>query len=170
MLLLSLSQPLSRDVADRRLSAAVAPVPRARRRRRPPDRRLLRVRAGRAAAQVPPLPGMNCIKIGLPEKSILGDHFQENMTSQRPFLLLRIIFPGRPIFIQFIPGTKSCPLFRTCGGRSRTWGSRCLRRRLLESVQQFHFGSQFAYRHFNLQIGTYMRRTVIPYLKLILNT
>ena len=25
------------------------------------------------------------------------------MTSQRPFLLLRISFPGRPIFIQFIP-------------------------------------------------------------------
>ena len=30
-------------------------------------------------------------------------HFQENGTSQRPFLLLRINFPGRPIFIQFIP-------------------------------------------------------------------
>ena len=26
------------------------------------------------------------------------------MSSQRPFLLLRISFPGRPIFIQFIPG------------------------------------------------------------------
>ena len=85
LLLLSLSQPLSRDVADRRLSAAVAPVPRARRRRRPPDRRLLRVRAGRAAAQVPPLPGTNSIKIGLPGKWILGDYFQENMTSRRPF-------------------------------------------------------------------------------------
>ena len=25
------------------------------------------------------------------------------MTSRRPFLLLRISFPGRPIFIQFVP-------------------------------------------------------------------
>ena len=47
--------------------------------------------------------GGNCIKIGLPGKSILGDYFQENRTSQSPFLLLRISFPGRPIFIQFIP-------------------------------------------------------------------
>ena len=47
---------------------------------------------------------MNCISIGLPGKSILGDYFQENRTSPRPFLLLRISFPGRPIFIQFIPG------------------------------------------------------------------
>ena len=36
-------------------------------------------------------------KIGLPGKSILGDYFQENMTSRRPFLLPRISFPGRPI-------------------------------------------------------------------------
>ena len=43
-------------------------------------------------------------KIGLPLKSILRDYFQENRTSQRPFLLLRISFPGRPIFRQFIPG------------------------------------------------------------------
>ena len=47
--------------------------------------------------------GGNCIKIGLPGKSILGDYVQENGTSRRPFLLLRISFPGRPIFIQFIP-------------------------------------------------------------------
>ena len=47
---------------------------------------------------------MNCAKIGLPGKSIVGDYFQENRTSQRPFLLVRISFPGRPIFIQFIPG------------------------------------------------------------------
>ena len=38
--------------------------------------------------------GMNCIKIGLPGKSILRDYFQENMTSPRPFFLLRISFPG----------------------------------------------------------------------------
>ena len=31
-------------------------------------------------------------------------YFQENGTSRRPFLLLRISFPGRPIFIQFVPG------------------------------------------------------------------
>ena len=48
-------------------------------------------------------PGGNCIKIGLPGKSILGDYFQANVTSQRPFLLVRISFPGRPIFIQFVP-------------------------------------------------------------------
>ena len=46
---------------------------------------------------------MNCIQIGLPGKLILGDYFQENRTSQRPFLLLGITFPGRPIFIQFVP-------------------------------------------------------------------
>ena len=48
--------------------------------------------------------GMNCIKIGLPGNLILGYYFQENRTSQRPFLLLRIIFPGRLIFIQLSPG------------------------------------------------------------------
>ena len=45
---------------------------------------------------------------------------------------------------------------------------------VLESVQQSHFGSQFSFRHFILQIeikiGAQMRRTVIPYLKPILNT
>ena len=30
--------------------------------------------------------GTNCIKIGLPGKSILRDYFQENRTSQRPVL------------------------------------------------------------------------------------
>ena len=49
------------------------------------------------------IPGGNCIKIGLPGKSILGDYFLENRTSQRPFLLLRISFPGRPIFLQSVP-------------------------------------------------------------------
>ena len=47
-------------------------------------------------------PGMNCIKIGLPGKSILRDYFQENRISRRK-LLLRINFPGRPIFIQLPP-------------------------------------------------------------------
>ena len=55
-------------------------------------------RAAEAAA------GTNCIKIVLPGKSIRGDYFQENVTSRRPFLLLRISFPGRLIFIQFVPG------------------------------------------------------------------
>ena len=50
--------------------------------------------------------GMNCIKIGLPGKSILGDYFQENKTFQRPFLLLRISFPGRPIFKQLPSGPR----------------------------------------------------------------
>ena len=44
----------------------------------------------------------------------------------------------------------------------------------LESVQWSHFGSLFAFWHFNLQIeiqiGAQMRRTVIPYLKPIMNT
>ena len=61
----------------------------------------------RAALEAAALPGTNCIKIGLPEKSILGDYFQENMTSRRPFLLLRISFPGRPIFIQ-LPLGMNC--------------------------------------------------------------
>ena len=30
--------------------------------------------------------GANCIKMGLPGKSILGNYFQENRTSRRPFL------------------------------------------------------------------------------------
>ena len=45
-----------------------------------------------------------CVKVGLPGKSILGDYFQDNRTSRRPFLSVRISFPGRPIFIQFVPG------------------------------------------------------------------
>ena len=49
------------------------------------------------------VPGGNCIKIGLPGKSILGYYFQENGTSQRPFLLLKISFPERHIFIQLPP-------------------------------------------------------------------
>ena len=44
----------------------------------------------------------------------------------------------------------------------------------LESDQQSHFGSQFAFMHFNLkiemQIGTQIRGNVIPCLKPILNT
>ena len=62
------------------------------------DRRVGREGDGRARGQS----GGNYIKIGLPGKSILGDYFQENRTSQRPFLLLRISYPRRPIFIQFI--------------------------------------------------------------------
>ena len=54
--------------------------------------------------------GMNCIKIGLPGNLILGYYFQENRTSQRPFLLQRISFPGRPIFIQLPPGGRRGPL------------------------------------------------------------
>ena len=44
----------------------------------------------------------------------------------------------------------------------------------LGSVQQSYFGSQFAFRHFDLQIdmqiGAQMKRTVIPHLKPNLNT
>ena len=54
---------------------------------------------------LPPRPssGGNCIKMGLLGKLILRDYFQESRTSQRPILLLKICFPGRPIFIQFVP-------------------------------------------------------------------
>ena len=61
---------------------------------------------------------MNCIKIGLPGKSILGDYFQENRTSRRHFLLLRISFPGRPSFIQFVPelrGARNCEMDSALG-------------------------------------------------------
>ena len=69
---------------------------------------LLVRRGGRACPRLQPKhrclrPGMNYIKIGLPGKLILGDYFEENMTSQRPFLFLRISFQGRPIFIQLPP-------------------------------------------------------------------
>ena len=57
-------------------------------------------------------PGGNCIEIGLPGKSILGDYLQENRTSRRPLLLLRISFTGRSIFIQLVPAQKN-PLRRT---------------------------------------------------------
>ena len=59
-----------------------------------------------ADGEGPTTSGMNCIKIGLPRKLILGDYSQENRTSRRPFLLLRITFPGRPIFIQPAGGAK----------------------------------------------------------------
>ena len=48
-----------------------------------------------------PAAGANCIKIGLPENRF--SYFQENRASRRPLILLRISFPGRPIFIQFVP-------------------------------------------------------------------
>ena len=55
-------------------------------------------------------------KIGLPGKSILRDYFQENRTSQRPFLVLRIRFLGWPMFIQFIPAAAASH----CRRRRRT--------------------------------------------------
>ena len=60
-------------------------------------------RRGRAQVRVGP-PGGKCITMGLPGKLILRDFFQENETSRRPFLLLGISFPKRPIFIQLPPG------------------------------------------------------------------
>ena len=60
-------------------------------------------------------------KICLPGKSILRDYFQENMTSRRPFLLLRISLPGRHIFIQLPPDRDSlnldCHLCAGCAPR-----------------------------------------------------
>ena len=55
-------------------------------------------------------------KTGLPGKSILGDYFKENRTSRRPFLLLRISFPGRPIFIQLPPVRRECKRQRRAAG------------------------------------------------------
>ena len=55
---------------------------------------------------------MNCIKIGLPGKSILGDYFQENMSSRRPLLLLRISFPGRPILYNCLQVSGLLPMRR----------------------------------------------------------
>ena len=68
--------------------------------------------------------GANCIRIGLPGKLILGDYFQENRSSGRPFLLLRISFPGRPIFIQFIPGEEGRGDYRSI------WCRRCKERQI----------------------------------------
>ena len=56
-------------------------------------------------------------KIGLPGKSILRDHFRENRTFRRLFLLLRISFPGRPISIQLPPGAAT----------ARAAGTTCVR-------------------------------------------
>ena len=47
---------------------------------------------------------------------ILEDYFQENMSSRRPSLLLKISFPGRPIFIQFVPAVALLP--GKCGASS----------------------------------------------------
>ena len=41
------------------------------------------------------------------------------MTSGRPFLLLRISFPGRPIFIQLFPGARGGGDVGGGGGRGR---------------------------------------------------
>ena len=73
--------------------------------------------------------GGNCIKISFPGKSILRDYFQQNGTSQRPFLFLRISFPGRPISIQFIPAVgRWGPPWSRASARSAppsrpTWGN-----------------------------------------------
>ena len=103
---------------------------------RPQGRQLL---AGRGPPQLPrPVqaalphhhtrPGKNCIKIDLSGKSILVEYFQEIRTSRRPFLLLRISFPARPIFIQLPPGHErgqlSVLLFRRDGRLHATTGSR----------------------------------------------
>ena len=54
-------------------------------------------------------------KIGLPGKLIFRYYFPKNMTSRRPFLLLRISFPGRPIFIQ-LPSESKPATFNDCDG------------------------------------------------------
>ena len=48
-------------------------------------------------------PVVQLYKIGLPQKLILRQYFQENRNSRRCFLVLRISFPGRPVFIQLVP-------------------------------------------------------------------
>ena len=49
------------------------------------NRTRLRPQRGRFPADEAVDPGGNCIKISLPGKTILGDSFQEKMTSQRPW-------------------------------------------------------------------------------------
>ena len=60
------------------------------------------------------------------------------------------------------------------GGFSSAALSSSLGLPLLECVQQSHFGSEFAFRHFNLiiemQIGAQVRRIGILHLKNIWNT
>ena len=51
--------------------------------------------------------GGNCMKIGLPGKLILGYYYQENRTSQRPFLLLRISFFGKTYFYTIGTGPRA---------------------------------------------------------------
>ena len=74
--------------------------------------------------------GGNCIKIGIPGKLIFRDYY---MTSRRPFLLLRISFRGRPIFLQFVPGSPWRPSrgWSRCRTASRAscWEGSCPRRR-----------------------------------------
>ena len=81
---------------DARVGALAAP-------RRRPRAVVLRRRGRRGRGR---RAGGNCIKMSLPGKSILGDYFQENGTSKRPFLSLRISFPGRPFYIQFVPAVR----------------------------------------------------------------
>ena len=67
-----------------------------------------------------PKPGMNCIKIGLPGKSILRDYFQENMTSQRPFLCTENQFSRKTFFYTISSrGLRDCSRRRGGGGQQR---------------------------------------------------
>ena len=70
-------------------------------------------------------PWRQLYKIGLSGKWILEDYFQENMTSRRPFLLLRISFPGRPIFIQlpseYSPAAEEATRRKISSIASITW-------------------------------------------------
>ena len=86
------------------------------------------------------LPGANCIKIGLPRKLILGDYFQKKRTSRRRFLLLKISFPGRPIFIQFIAWRQ---LYKNRSSRENQFSDTIFKRIWLPEDLFFYWESVF---------------------------
>ena len=85
------------------------------------------------------------------------------MTSQRPFLLLKISFPGRPIFIQLAPGYAEDDLQGGSGAEEETrrgfrsgprgflqeesrplQGPSCLKRSLIVNIKLFSLISVFS--------------------------
>ena len=109
--------------------------------------------------------------IGTP---ILGDYFQENRTSWRPFLLLRISFPGRPIFIQVVPGNwwwgapaqspliprrRRCPSWGRGGTRlDHTSVASCAVRRWRRDAIRTPFSKLMIFKNSNLSKWDFVRQ------------
>ena len=109
--------------------------------------------------------------IGTP---ILGDYFQENRTSWRPFLLLRISFPGRPIFIQLVPGNwwwgapaqspliprrRRCPSWGRGGTRlDHTSVASCAVRRWRRDAIRTQFSKLMIFKNSNLSKWDFVRQ------------